>query len=85
MVSSEQNPLMLNSEYTFDAFVRGKNCDLAYYASEAVAEEGEVEEGGREVGGGRGGGAIPCTVRSHRAVGRALPHGLGRLSRRVLG
>ena len=39
LVSSEQNPLMLNSEYTFDAFVRGKNCDLAYYASEAVAEK----------------------------------------------
>lgn len=37
--ASEQNPLLLNSEYTFDAFVRGKNCDLAYYASEAVAEK----------------------------------------------
>ena len=38
LVSSEQNPLMLNSEYTFETFVRGKNCELAYYASEAVAE-----------------------------------------------
>lgn len=39
LVSSEQNALILNSEYTFDSFVRGKNCDLAYYASEAVAEK----------------------------------------------
>ena len=39
LVSSEQSVLMLNSDYTFDSFVRGKNCDLAYYASEAVAEK----------------------------------------------
>jgi len=39
LVSSEQNALMLNSDYTFDSFIRGKNCDLAYYASEAVAEK----------------------------------------------
>ncbi len=39
LASSEQNALMLNLEYTFDSFVRGKNCDLAYYASEAVAEK----------------------------------------------
>ncbi|MCK5584675.1 chromosomal replication initiator protein DnaA [Candidatus Bipolaricaulota bacterium] len=38
LFSSDQNALMLNSDYTFDSFVRGKNCDLAYYASEAVAE-----------------------------------------------
>ena len=38
LFSSDQNVLMLNSDYTFDSFVRGKNCDLAYYASEAVAE-----------------------------------------------
>jgi len=29
--------LPLNPDYTFDSFVRGKNCDLAYFASEAVA------------------------------------------------
>lgn len=39
LTSSEQKTLILNSEYTFDSFVRGKNCDLAYYASEAVAEK----------------------------------------------
>ncbi len=39
LISSEQNTLVLNSEYTFGSFVRGKNCDLAYYASEAVAEK----------------------------------------------
>ena len=39
LFSSDQNVLMLNSDYTFDSFVRGKNCDLAYYASEAVAEK----------------------------------------------
>lgn len=38
LMSSHQNALLLNSEYTFSSFVRGKNCDLAYYASEAVAE-----------------------------------------------
>ena len=37
--SSGQDSLMLNSDYTFNSFVRGKNCDLAYYASEAVAEK----------------------------------------------
>jgi len=30
--------LALCPDYRFDSFVRGKNCDLAYYASEAVAE-----------------------------------------------
>jgi len=30
--------LPLNSDYTFESFVRGKNCDLAYFASEAVSE-----------------------------------------------
>jgi len=39
LVASQQPLLMLNSEYTFDSFIRGKNCDLAYYASEAVAEK----------------------------------------------
>jgi len=34
---SQSDVLPLNSEYTFDSFVRGKNCDLAYFASEAVA------------------------------------------------
>jgi chromosomal replication initiator protein len=29
--------LPLNPDYTFASFVRGKNCDLAYFASEAVA------------------------------------------------
>ena len=29
--------LPLNPDYTFGSFVRGKNCDLAYFASEAVA------------------------------------------------
>lgn len=29
--------LPLNSDYTFASFIRGKNCDLAYFASEAVA------------------------------------------------
>ena len=29
----------LNGDYTFETFVRGKNCDLAYFASEAVAEK----------------------------------------------
>jgi chromosomal replication initiator protein len=33
-----QETLTLNAEYTFASFVRGKNCDLAYFASEAVAE-----------------------------------------------
>jgi chromosomal replication initiator protein len=31
--------LPLNPDYTFASFVRGKNCDLAYFASEAVAEK----------------------------------------------
>ncbi len=31
--------LPLNPDYTFTSFVRGKNCDLAYFASEAVAEK----------------------------------------------
>ncbi len=31
--------LPLNPDYTFSSFVRGKNCDLAYFASEAVAEK----------------------------------------------
>ncbi|MFC2078350.1 chromosomal replication initiator protein DnaA [Candidatus Bipolaricaulota bacterium] len=39
LVSSGQDALLLNSDYTFDSFVRGRNCDLAYYASEAVAEK----------------------------------------------
>ena len=38
-ISLKQDRLSLNAEYTFDSFVRGKNCDLAYYASEAVAEK----------------------------------------------
>ncbi|MBE0635167.1 chromosomal replication initiator protein DnaA [Candidatus Bipolaricaulota bacterium] len=38
-VSSGQAVLALNADYTFESFVRGKNCDLAYYASEAVAEK----------------------------------------------
>jgi chromosomal replication initiator protein len=38
-----QETLSLNPEYTFDTFVRGKNCDLAFYTSEAAAENpGEV-------------------------------------------
>ncbi len=39
LIAADQEKLTLNSEYTFDSFVRGKNCDLAYYASEAVAEK----------------------------------------------
>lgn len=39
LVTSSQDSLTLNADYTFDSFVRGKNCDLAYYASEAVAEK----------------------------------------------
>jgi len=39
LASLSENALMLNSDYTFDSFVRGKNCDLAYYTSEAVAEK----------------------------------------------
>jgi chromosomal replication initiator protein len=39
LMSSVPETLSLNPEYTFAAFVRGKNCDLAYYASEAVAEK----------------------------------------------
>jgi chromosomal replication initiator protein len=38
-ISPSQDTLFLNSDYTFSSFVRGKNCDLAYYASEAVAEK----------------------------------------------
>jgi chromosomal replication initiator protein len=38
-VPPNQDALSLNTDYTFDSFVRGKNCDLAYYASEAVAEK----------------------------------------------
>ena len=33
------NVLPLNPDYTFASFVRGKNCDLAYFASEAVSEK----------------------------------------------
>jgi len=40
-VTSADSPrgdiLPLNPDYTFSSFVRGKNCDLAYFASEAVA------------------------------------------------
>ncbi len=39
LTSSIPEALSLNPEYTFAGFVRGKNCDLAYYASEAVAEK----------------------------------------------
>lgn len=35
----QNGPLPLNPDYTFASFVRGKNCDLAYFASEAVAEK----------------------------------------------
>jgi chromosomal replication initiator protein len=31
--------LPLNPDYTFASFVRGKNCDLAYFASEAAAKK----------------------------------------------
>ena len=31
--------LPLNPDYTFASFIRGKNCDLAYFASEAVADK----------------------------------------------
>jgi len=31
--------LPLNADYTFESFVRGKNCDLAYFAAEAVADK----------------------------------------------
>jgi len=31
--------LPLSPEYTFASFIRGKNCDLAYFASEAVSEK----------------------------------------------
>ncbi|MBU0595596.1 chromosomal replication initiator protein DnaA [Candidatus Bipolaricaulota bacterium] len=34
-----QSTLPLNADYTFEAFVRGKNCDLAYFAAEAVADK----------------------------------------------
>jgi chromosomal replication initiator protein len=38
-----QETLSLNADYTFDTFVRGKNCDLAFYTSEAAAQNpGEV-------------------------------------------
>ncbi len=39
LIVAGQEALTLNAEYTFNSFVRGKNCDLAYYASEAVAEK----------------------------------------------
>jgi len=39
LTSLRQDVLTLNPDYTFDSFVRGKNCDLAYYTSEAVAEK----------------------------------------------
>jgi chromosomal replication initiator protein len=35
--SQQSGALPLNSDYTFASFIRGKNCDLAYFASEAVA------------------------------------------------
>jgi len=31
--------LPLNADYTFESFVRGKNCDLAYFAAEAVSDK----------------------------------------------
>ena len=31
--------LPLNTDYTFESFVRGKNCDLAYFAAEAVSDK----------------------------------------------
>ncbi len=34
---AQGSALPLNPDYTFDSFVRGTNCDLAYFASEAVA------------------------------------------------
>jgi len=37
--SPRSDALPLNPDYTFRSFVRGKNCDLAYFASEAVAEK----------------------------------------------
>jgi chromosomal replication initiator protein len=39
LITAGQEALTLNADYTFHSFVRGKNCDLAYYASEAVAEK----------------------------------------------
>ncbi len=37
--AAQGGTLPLNPEYRFSSFVRGKNCDLAYFASEAVAEK----------------------------------------------
>jgi len=37
--ASTGDALPLNADYTFEAFVYGKNSDLAYFASEAVAEK----------------------------------------------
>jgi len=38
-VRGAQGPLPLNTDYTFESFVRGKNCDLAYFAAEAVSDK----------------------------------------------
>ncbi len=35
--ANRSGALPLNPDYSFASFVRGKNCDLAYFASEAVA------------------------------------------------